>query len=256
MKIIRLSLDESLIFETVKRETYIKGRFDNASQPDGKAAKLAYEEEAGDDEFHERKLERTLYSALAELNGVLSDYLSPVLATTGSNVTITNDSGAITIMLKVSDRFNGAQSDSLAQLCSKYIEDSMLTQWWGAFNQNQAQFYAAQMQLDRNGISLAFNKLAPRVPNVSYTKNLNVDTDDITAEVGDTFTLTYTIDDNVIDDIECFIENPYIARVIHSHNPLSFTITCLHRGVTAVRLFSRHNDRAMAELDLIVTADK
>lgn len=253
---IRLTLKKSLIIEAVKGETYIKGRVDNAAAPDGKAHLLAYEEEAGNEEFHERKLQRTMFTALSELKGVLADYVHPTNATSGDNISIdTSKDDDIFINLVVSDRFNQAQVTPLAHLCAKYIEDNMLTQWWGAFNPNQTQFYAAQMQLDINSISICFNKLAPAVPTYHYPKTVSPSDSktDFTERVGEEFSITYVTDAECTDDVECIVDNHYIAVAIRVPDDTKFKIRTRHTGVTTYKVFSRHDETISFSGSIIVT---
>lgn len=254
---IKLTLKKSLIIEAVKGETYIKGRIDNAAAPDGKAHLLAYEEEAGNEEFHERKLQRTMFTALSELKGVLADYVHPINATSGDNITIDSKEGSddIIINLVVSDRFNQAQVTPLAHLCAKYVEDNMLTQWWGAFNQNQAQFYAGQMQLDMNSISICFNKLAPAVPSYHYPTVVHPVGPDynFTSRVKEDFTITYGTDAECTDDVECVVNNPYIASVVRVPDDTKFKIVARHTGVTTYKVFSRHDETKSFSGSITVT---
>ena len=73
-KQLTLNLNKKLIIEAVKADTYITGAIDKSA--DGvKNAALAYNEQAGDDTYHERKLTRTLAGAVGSLEANLAEFV-------------------------------------------------------------------------------------------------------------------------------------------------------------------------------------
>ena len=160
---IKLTLFKPLILESVKNETFQKGKFDKAV--DSKAVTAAYVEQAGNETYHERILERSLYTSLEELKTHLSDYLSSNGGTTANNDIETTEQGNnIILSLVVSDRFNKGYTDTLARLSSKYIEESMLMDWWRPVNEKQSVMYANFVERDLAAIKRCFNKTAPSAP--------------------------------------------------------------------------------------------
>lgn len=153
-----LRLQRSVIIDAVKTDTYIKGVVDKSS--DDNASRLAYNESAGDDDHHERKLERTLIASTERLVSEISDMLSGS-SSVSSDFT---DSKTIVIKVDVDSRFNSSFANSLSRLCSEYITDSMLELWWGTINQNQSQFYQTLCITTLISIRKCFNKLAPTAP--------------------------------------------------------------------------------------------
>lgn len=256
---IKLNLVKSLIIEAVKAETYIKGEIDKSTAQG--TNKLAYNEQAGDDEYHERKLVRTMDTALGELKGLLSNYLDNSGATTANNVNITEVSANDTIVLTlmVSQRFNQAYADSLAKLCAKYIEDKMLVLWWGTINQNQAAFYSNLLVSDIDSIERCFNKTAPEAPAVTTTTSVTVPTvatyglrggeatvPSIEMEVGSEEGITYVIDEGAIDDIDIKVDDNRIAKAYRSNN--GFTVLGVAAGSTIATLYSLHDDTVKTEV--------
>lgn len=241
---IRLNLVKSLIIEAVKAETYIKGEIDKASAQG--TNKFAYNEQAGDDEYHERKLIRTMNTALGELKGLLSSYLNNSGNNIADNITSgtdATDNDVIFIELNVSDRFNKAYSDPLAKLCSKYIEDKMLVLWWGAINPNQAAFYSNLVVSDVDSIEKCFNKTAPSAPKIRYTTNINLmpsDYSTLDMNIGDEEQISYSIDAGALDDVEILIADESIAKAYRTSN--GFYVFAANAGVTTAKLFSLHND--------------
>lgn len=240
---IRLNLVKSLIIEAVKAETYIKGEIDKASAQG--TNKFAYNEQAGDDEYHERKLIRTMNTALGELKGLLSNYLNNSGDNIADNITSgtdANDNDVIFIELNVSDRFNKAYSDPLAKLCSKYIEDKMLVLWWGAINQNQAAFYNTLVASDVDSIEKCFNKTAPAAPKTGYTTSIQGEGQTIDVAVGESYDYEYTIDDGCVDDIAFETINSFVE--VYWVKPGRLRIKRISEGddVTMVSLYSTHNN--------------
>lgn len=247
---IKLNLVLSLILEAVKAETHIKGQIDRAI--DEKAAKVAYQEEAGDEQFHERKLMRGIYTSLDALKTEIAPYLASYGGTQGDNmVSVVNEAtDSITITLEVSNSFNTSFTDSLARLCSKYIEDSTLVLWWGTFNGTQAQYYTALQAADSLAIAKCFVKKAPQAVPVAYTENLSVLGSGIEVEVGEETTITYSIDENAIDDIEI---DPRCNFIHWRRVKGGFAIKATCTGFTCARLYSLHNDDVECEVDILVT---
>jgi hypothetical protein len=253
MKTITLNLVISLIMESVKGETHIKGRVDKAI--DDKASALAYNEEAGDDQFHERKLFRTMHTSLSKLKTVIGDYVDTYANQTADNIftIVDKDSDSITIRLLVSDRFNEAMAEPLAKLCSKYIEDHMLFLWWGTFNVKQAEFYNTLLQIDEKDILSCFTKTAPAIPKTSYTSFIDTQMGNkFHAVKGETFTVTYQVSDDCVDDVEAISGNNAVAQVL-SKGDKDFKIYAANIGVTYVRMYSRHDEDICHEIKIIVS---
>ena len=143
---ISITLVKSLIIESVKNETFQKGQFDRAVDP--KAVTAAYHEQAGDEQYHLRILDRALYTNLSELKTILSEYVSPYGGMTADNIYSRENDDFIVISLSVSERFNNGMMEPLAKLCSKYVEESMLMDWWKPINDKQASLYAQFVERD------------------------------------------------------------------------------------------------------------
>lgn len=242
--------------ESVKGETLIKGRVDKAT--DDKAAALAYQEEAGDEQFHIRKLYRTMYTSLEELKGVIGDYLDSDTATGGDNVyaEVDDDTDSITLQLSVSERFNNSFVTSLARLCSKYIEDKMLFLWWGTFNIKQAEYYAKLVDSDEKSILRCFTKTAPEVPTTPYTTSIRTDMGDSYRMAKNTEeTLTYIIDSVCLDDVEATSDSPYVVS-IGERVKNGFKINSHEVGLAAVTLYSRHDEEVSHTVMIAVYDDQ
>ena len=126
MKTIQLILLRSTILDAVKSETLITSNSDRAA--DEKATRLAYHEQAGDDEYKERKLQRDMLTAAEELKTFMSDFATQKYLTAADNAVFLDlsDSAAVKYRMEVSDRFNNANKDTLARLGSDFIIKKML----------------------------------------------------------------------------------------------------------------------------------
>lgn len=149
------------IIDAVKIDTYLKGTIDKSA--DDNASRLAYNEAAGDDEHHERKLARSVVKSGEKLVTEMSDMLAGTAKISSS---FTSDE-SITIVIQVDSRFNESFSSTLARLCSAYIQNDTLYEWWVATGMtNQAQLYATLRAETLVAIRKCFNKLAPTDPEV------------------------------------------------------------------------------------------
>ena len=247
--VIKLSLFKPKILESVKNETFLRGQIDKAA--DEKAITVAYHEQAGDDLYQERILDRGFYTYLAELKTFLTDYVSNSGYTTADNITDTEQDGVVTLMLEVGDRFNQAYTDPLAKLSSKYIEEGMLVDWWKPVNEKQAALYLQFQERDLAAIKRCFNKTAPAAPTVPYTTQLTTTGSAIELEVGEEHTVTYTISDGAIDDIECRVADTVLIVLGRTHE--GFTVRALQRGHTTIELYSRHNTALTRQLHVYIT---
>ena len=249
---IKLTLIKSLILESVKNETFQKGKFDKAV--DAKAVTAAYVEQAGNEAYHERILQRSLYTSLEELKTHLSDYLSSVGGTTADNNIDTEETADnIILTLVVSDRFNRGYTDSLARLSSKYIEEAMLMDWWRPVNEKQSAMYANFVERDLAAIKRCFNKTAPVAPTVPYTTKLDVVGSSICIGIGEAYTITYSISDGAIDDIECRIENGAERLISTGRAADGFTVMGNQRGHTWIQLYSKHNPDLAQTIHVYIT---
>lgn len=221
------TLYKSLIYETVKNETHISAHVQRAT--DKNASELAYHEEAGDEQFHVRKLERALYASVDKIKAEIIGYLDTNSAT--ANITTTYNDDAILFTVILSDRFNAAYLTPLADLVSKFIEDNMLFLWWTPINANTAKNYAEHTELDRQQVLKCFIKNAPAQSEKSYANitgsanggstgtkyptAVKFDFDTTTAEVlavGDARVFSYRLTPaNAVDDIIASSNNDVLS---------------------------------------------
>lgn len=276
MKTIKLTLIKSLIIESVKNETYQKGQVDKASKENASA--LAFHEQAGDESHHLRMLQRGMYTAYADLQTQLSTYLSDSGSPVGDNLIETEETeDNFKLLLQVSDRFNDGYTNSLALLCSKYIEESMLVDWWKPIDKEKAATYLAFQEKDLAGIRRCFNKRAPHRPVYHFPTAITLkypvlpelngcpgwlNPDEAASlgpnilfgnpwhiGVGDHTDISYTLtgENEVIPIDDILVRCDDICCKPSLNNDGEWRITGVSTGYCIVTLYSRHNDRVFAK---------
>ena len=216
MKTITLNILRSVIMDGVKIDTHIRGLIDKST--DERATSLAYQETAGDEDEHERKLFASMVSAAESLSTIFSDYLGYKQQSNGDNSVIVSfdDTDKIVYSLFVSDRFNENYTESLARLSSSYISLSMLMDWYDVVNPKQSEIYEKAASKKLMDIKRCFNKLPPSPPKYPFTQNLTTDKDEVVITLPKNYfkversmgeliahevVINYTIDDNTVDDV-------------------------------------------------------
>ncbi len=248
-KTILLQLSKSSILANIKSETFLTGQIDKSV--DEKAIALAYHEQAGNEAYQERLLYRGMETNLEELKTYLSDYLSSSGVSVADNITSLEDGDIIKITLVVSDRFNAGYTNSLAKLCSKYVEEASIMDWWKPVNKERVSLYAQFVERDLAAIKRCFNKTAPVAPSYQYTTILNTVGNTIDIGVGEEYTVTYEISAGAIDDIEIIIGDRCICEAGRTEE--GFTIIGKQLGHTFVKMYSRHDERVSKTIEVYVT---
>lgn len=243
MKTIELTIAKSTVLDAVRSETLIKGNTDRAV--DDKAARMAYHEIAGEDEYHMRKLERTLVAASEELKTHLCDSaISEGLFVGESSVVVDFDNENIYYHLGLSERFNEAYTDALARLASMYIQYRMLVMWWNTVNQTQAAVYAAEIEVVLADIMRCFNKIPPRPATYPFPKEITITNKNLRAKKYEDFDVTYSLGKNVVDDVQASVF-PHWNRVTKKSSGV-FTISVCQKGKIKIRLYSKHDPSVCA----------
>ena len=174
-KQLRLTFNTATIYEAVKADTYITGEIDKASDA-VKNASLAYNEQAGDDAYHERKLKRTLAGAVGTLEANLAEFVDSADGAISDNLQAVLDTGGeFFVLINVSSRFNSGLSFPIGQLAFQFITNTMIYLWWQAIKPSLAKDYLAYATNSLTNIRLCLSKTAPAVSSASYA--------DITGEV-------------------------------------------------------------------------
>lgn len=261
--IIKFQIIKSVVIEAVKSTTYLKAKVDSAA--DENAVKVGFNEAAGDDEVHENLLTHDFQTALEMVKTLLAEYLVPTAQSVGDNIIYYNDKDddIVEFVLNASRRCNGTLTDTLARLVAKYVEDYMIFQWWTkTTNLKQAEIYRASLAVDEKNIRRCFVLSGPTLPTIPYTQHLTAKVDGSEEDGAVTIalenkeeTLSYSIDNGAIDDIEARSDDPSVLEIHRSPEPYTFSLNPVNTGVAIVTLFSRHSDKLKVEVEVTVAKE-
>lgn len=262
--IIKFQLIKSLIIEAAEETTYLKGQIDKHTMQNASQAFVA-SETAGEEALSKRIFEHDFHTALELLKTIFIEHLAVSAQTIGDNAIYYNDKtdDIVEFNLEVSRRYNGTLTDTLARLCSKYVEDYIIQQWWlKTTNQKQSEPYVSMLQEDVLNIRKCFVLSRPLVPKVPYSSTLTAKVDGseedgaVTIRIDDMeVTLSYSIDDGAIDDIEARSSDTSILEVHRSQEPHAFWLKPINTGVATITLFSRHSDKLEVEVEATVAKE-
>lgn len=167
-KQLTLNLNASEIKLAVKSDTYITGQIDKSADMVKNAA-LAFNEQAGDENYHETKLFRTMKGALAKLEAQIAEYVE----TSDSSATITDtlanaSTTTFTITITVGSRTSGAFVTTMAYLAQEYIINMMLYTWWQPIKPALAKDYIGFATENLIDLRRCLAKSAPTASNATY----------------------------------------------------------------------------------------
>jgi hypothetical protein len=169
-KTITITIDKGAVIESIKGDTSITGNIDRSVDPMKNAA-VAYNEQAGNDAYHEKKLDLLIKTAVSKFEAEIAEFAD---GSTGS-IDDTITSTTITITLVVSDRFNGGMANPLAGLAQSYIVNMSLFGWWTSIKPDFAKGFATLASDALIYVRKCFTKTAPGTSTTSY--------DDVTGSV-------------------------------------------------------------------------
>lgn len=260
--IVQFQIIKSKVVNAVKETTYLKGKVDEGADPN--ALKVSYHETAGDDETHESKLTDLFDTAIEKAKIIFVDYLAPTAQTIGDNVIYQKgEDDNILFVLDVSRRYNGTLANTLARLTANYVECYMTYWWWiKTTNMKQAEPYRDALTIAEQEIRRSFVLCPPTVPKSTYPTELTAKVDgegvsgEITLEKNERATLSYSLNDGAVDDIEARSEDPSIVEIHRCLERRAFTLVAKNTGFADVKLFSRHNDEIGFTCTVTVTEEE
>lgn len=276
-QIIKIQLITSLILDSVKNETYQSGQLTKA---DNDKVTEAYHVSAGDEQHHERMLERAMFTQAEKLKTFFSEYLTgPGNSAEDPLVSSEEKDGVITIILKVSDRFVKGYVKTLARLGQKYVEDRMIHLWWAPIDKERSAFYTKLAEEDLAGIRRCFNKSAPDAPSYNFPEEITLSfpilDEHITAlaalsggvvpadtlmsypyiiAVGEETEITYVLSSSSgrkpVDDIVVRADDGCCMPCLDAEG--RWQVRGMRPGMTVITLFSRHDDQVFTRFALRV----
>ena len=135
-----LTLHAQSIKAAVKADTYITGQIDKSADMVKNAA-LAYNEQAGDDTYHETKLYRTMKAAVAKFESHMAEYVDVASNTPISDTLSATTEDVFEITIPTGARFYGSFATTIANLAQEYIINMMLYTWWQSIKPTLAKDY-------------------------------------------------------------------------------------------------------------------
>ena len=191
-KKITLNLKKRLILEAVKTDTYLTGQAEKTI--DGANNARSFTEQAGNDQYHERKLTRTLYGAVGRFEVELADFVDSSVGTVVvDNVpiysidnTLSDTEDDFTIYFYTSSRFNEGLIKPLSQLAQEYLINKMIAMWWMAMKPDLANVYQVYANDSLASIRKCLTKTSPKTPTTTEGGvTTDVPFDSVTGEATD-----------------------------------------------------------------------
>lgn len=165
---LTLTLNAADIKTAVKADTYITGQIDKSLDP-VKNASQAYNEQAGDDAYHEVKLYRTMKGAVAKFEANMAEYVDPGSGSSVADTLTSSTTDDFTITIPVGSRFYDAFANTLSTLAQEYIINMMLYSWWQAIKTAFADKYYNFAQESLEMVRKCLSKTPPEATLSSYT---------------------------------------------------------------------------------------
>lgn len=274
-KVVKITLIRSLAVNSAKNETFLKGMLDKAVSD--KAVTVAYHEQAGDEEYHERMLARAFYTSVEKLKTWFADYLTGSGSVADNPLVDNEETETKEILLTVSDRFNDGYVKTLARLSQKYVEDRMVHLWWSPIDEKKSAFYAQQAEDGLEGIRRCFSKTAPQAPTYDFptaiilhypipttaqpeaatqaSSHTSLIQSPLILGIGHDTEISYTLTGEggrrPIDDILVRCDNACCNAYLDERG--RWCVGGTKTGIAIVTLFSRHNDQVNASFAVRVT---
>lgn len=168
MRTLQLTLHAKDIKLAVKADTYITGQIDKSSDMVKNAA-LAYNEQAGDENYHEVKLYRTMRGAVSKFEAAMAEYVESSSSSSVADTLTSATADEFTITFTVGARYNGAYSNTIASLAQEFIINMMLYAWWQSIKPALAKDYLEFSMENLSYIRRCLSKTAPDTNTSSYS---------------------------------------------------------------------------------------
>lgn len=246
-KVLTLNLNAHEIKLAVKSDSYITGQIDKSADMVKNAA-LAFNEQAGDEQYHEMKLYRTMKGALAKLEAQIAEYVETSDPNSTVSDTLTSASTTtFTITITVGNRTSGAFVTTMAYLAQEYIVNMMLYTWWQPIKPALAKDYIGFATDNIVDLRRCLAKSAPAAADATYDdisgsvqaqSSLSFPYSEYNAQVGTAFTapelskfpadatVTYTSSDTEVATVN---ENTGVVSLVAAGDT---TITASYAGST------------------------
>ena len=267
---IKLLLSKKEILQRVKSKTHFKGVADLAANAANtkEAVRYTYNEQAGDDPNSDFLLLGSLRNGVNKFKTLVTDYITTFNEgdVTAGNIHDTLDDttdDVFTINFIVSERFNKALTQPLADLASSYIEDHMIYEWYLPINADVATNYAVAAGNLEADVQRCFIKRRPDIPEYKWPTSISVTApsgSSVSIPIGQIQEISYvaSYEQNVrqpVDDVVAVVtspDDPIVTPckcIIHRGH---WAIEAVMPGTATVRLYSKHNDTVYDDITVMV----
>lgn len=160
MGTLTIQIGYSAVVQAVKGDTYITSSVDRGADA-VKNAGVAYNEAAGDDSHHEKKIDRLILGAVSKFASELAEYMDP---SAGSSISIAineSSSDKIIISLPVTSRYASGLATPLSGIAQEYIVNMAIFGWWVSIKPEFAKGFATLAADSLVYVRKCFAKAAP-----------------------------------------------------------------------------------------------
>lgn len=162
-KTITITIPKIVVVEAVKGDTTITGNVDRSVDA-VKNAGVAYNEQAGEDAHHLKKIDRMIRGAVSKFESEIAEFADDsegaVSDTIGEN---------IVIRIIVSNRYNDGLASPLSGLAQEYIINMSLYGWWVSIKPEFAKGFATLAADSLMYVRKCFAKIAPTASSSAYS---------------------------------------------------------------------------------------
>lgn len=160
MSTLTITIKKAAIVEAIKGDTSITGNVDRSADP-VKNAGIAYNEQAGDDAHHEKKIDLLIKTAISKFEAEIAEFAE-------GDISDTESGENISISMTVSSRYNGGLAKPLGGLAQSYIVNMSLFGWWSSIKPEFAKNFATMATDALVYVRKCFAKKAPNTSSSSY----------------------------------------------------------------------------------------
>lgn len=141
MSTLTITVPKAAVVEAVKGDTYITSSVDRGADS-VKNAGVAYNEAAGDDTYHDKKIDRLVKGAVSKFAAELAEFVDTATGTITISVPSGND-GDISVSATVTSRYLAGLASPLSGIAQDYIVNMALYGWWISIKPELAKNFAA-----------------------------------------------------------------------------------------------------------------
>jgi len=157
MATLTITVSKAAVVEAIKGDTYITSSVDRGADS-VKNAGVAYNEAAGDDQHHEKKIDRMIKGAMSKFAAELSEFVD---TGSGGSISATIANSNIVITMTVTSRYQQGLAGPLSGIAQDYIVNMSLYGWWMSIKPELAKNFAALAQDALIYVRKCFAKTAP-----------------------------------------------------------------------------------------------